>query len=210
MALLRTRLADDVAPALPPARSRAALLMALRSAVTATERREAALELASIPETVGELAAALGDEPEAHVRAAIVTALVLVGSDGAAAGFAGFLSSEDVELRNLAIDGLREIGTVTEPHVARLLSSADPDVRIFAINTLEVLPCGHLHGHLRRVLEEDTEVNVGLAVVEVLSQVGGPDDVPALRAFAARFADHPFVSFSVDLVCKRAMSGGGE
>ena len=51
------------------------------------------------------------------------------------------------------------------------------------------------------------DLNVGLATVEALALLGGPEDAPALRAFAARFPTHGFVGFAVDLACARVGAG---
>lgn len=44
--------------------------------------------------------------------------------------------------------------------------------------------------------------------IEALREIGGFEDLEALRIFAARFTDHFFVAFPVDLVCRRMASGG--
>jgi hypothetical protein len=89
------------------------------------------------------------------------------------------------------------------------VTSPYPDVRIFAVNVLEAAFYRRTQDRerLHTILLDDPDVNVGLAAVEVLSQLGGPEDVPALRAFAARFPEHPFVDFAVDLVCRQAIPG---
>ncbi len=210
MALLKRRAAGAAAadPADAP-RPLAELLAALRTGGTPTGRREAALELAATPEAVAELAAALGAEDDRSVREAIVAALAAIGTEPAAAGLAGFLRSEDAQLRNAAIGALQEMGTAAAAHVERLLGSPDPDARIFAVNVLEALRHPRARDWLLSALERDPEVNVGLAAVEALAQSGGPEDAAALRAFAARFPNEPVVGFAVDLACRRVAAGGG-
>ncbi|TCZ64996.1 HEAT repeat domain-containing protein [Roseicella aquatilis] len=212
MALLRRRasapamVADEPVERAP--RAPEALLATLRSGATRAERREAALDLTAMPETAGALAAALDEEDDPSVRDAIVTALIAIGTGTAAAGLAGLLRSKDAALRNAAIEALQQMGEAAGEHVERLLASPDPDLRIFAVNVIEVLRHASAGVWLRQVLEEDPEVNVGLAAVEVLTQLGGPEDVPVLRAFAGRFPNEPFVDFAVDLACRRAIAAG--
>jgi HEAT repeat protein len=210
MGLLKTAPKGD-APAAPVAAPRpAALLLAmLHAGATVAERREAALELAAVPEAARDLVVALGEEMDHPVREAIVTSLIVIATEEAAAGLANFLNSDDAHLRNLAIEALREIGPAAGSQIERLLASPYPDVRIFAVNVLDAFFYRRERDRerLHTLLQQDPDVNVGLAAVEALSQVGGPEDVPALRAFAARFPEHAFVAFAVDLVCRRAMPG---
>ncbi len=216
MALLRRSAAPsdlEFAPPPPaaepePPRSPPDLLRALARSPLASDRRAAARDLGLSPESAGDLAAALGLEPDASVREAIVTSLVAIGSEEAAAGLSVHLASEDTGLRNAAIEALQQMGSTAAAQVGGLLGDPDADVRIFAVNALERLDDRLACAWLRDVLERDTEVNVGLAAVEALSRLGGPEDVPALRAFAARFADEPFAAFAVDLACRR-MAGAG-
>jgi len=200
--------------AAPPAdeRSPETLVAALRTAPSETARRSAALELGAMPDPASGVAAmalgeCLGRETSPRVREAIVTALVGIGTEAAAAALAVHLHGEDAALRNDAIEGLRQIGAAAAPHVEQLLGSPDPDVRIFAINVLEAIRHASAAVWLRRVLAHDTEMNVGLAAVEAMAQVGGPEDVPCLRAFAARFADEPFVAFAVNEACRLVGAG---
>jgi HEAT repeat protein len=199
--------ATPEAPAAPP-RAREGLLAALRTGATEMERREAALDLASMPEAADALGAALAAEPAARVREAIITALLGIGTPAAAAVLAGVLGSEDTALRNDAIEALRELGPAAIAPIERLLESPVADIRMFAVSVLNGL--GHTQASrlLQRVLECDPEINVGLAAVEVLVEVGGPESLPALRAFAARFPDEPFVHMAVDLACRRAATSG--
>jgi HEAT repeat protein len=210
MALLKTSPNGDM-PSAPVAAPRpAALLLAtLHAGATAAERREAALELAAAPDAARDLSAALGQETELSVREAIVTTLVVISTEEAASGLADFLMSDDPHLRNLAIEALREIGPVAGSQIERLLASSYPDVRIFAVNVLDAFFYRRAQDRerLHTLLQRDPDVNVGLAAVEALSQAGGPEDIPALRAFAARFPEHPFVGFAVDMVCLRVMPG---
>jgi len=199
--------ATPEAPA-APVRGKDNLLAALRTGATEVERREAALDLAAMPETADALGAALAAEPAARVREAIITALLGIGTPAAAAVLAGVLGSEDTALRNDAIEALRELGPAAMAPTERLLDSPVADIRMFAVSVLSGLRHPQAAILLRRVLERDPEINVGLAAVEVLVEVGGPESLPALRAFAARFPDEPFVRMAVDLACRRAAASG--
>lgn len=215
MALLKHRSTGDANPpahplahplAAPPPLPAADLLLALRSAPTEAARREAALDLAAVPEApevIRALGAALGTEPAPRVRQAIVSALAGIGTDAAAAVLADLLGSEDTALRNDAIEALRQFGPAAGPSIERLLASPVPDVRIFAVSVLEGLRHPSVPMWLYAVLDQESEVNVGLAAVEALAQVGDACATAPLRAFAQRFPAEPFVAMAVDLACRR-------
>jgi HEAT repeat protein len=208
MALLKRRAAEATVEVVA-APTNQALIASLRAGATPAERRLAALDLATEPEAAPELAAALGGEPDWHVQEAIITALTSIGTDQAAQGLADFVTSENAALRNAAIDGLRQIGAPARSQVERLMGSPDPDARIFAIGILEASSDDDARKLMHTALEHDPEVNVGLAAVEALSHMGGPNDIMALRAFAARFPGEPFVTFAVGMTCRRIARGPG-
>jgi HEAT repeat protein len=190
-------------------RTQTDLLIALSSGASEANRRDAALDLAQEmtngADVVPALGAALRTETAPRVREAIVTALVGIRTDAAAGVLADFLGSEDVALRNAAVEGLQLIGKAAAAQLKPRLASPDPDVRVLAITALEALKHDDAPGWLRDVLIHDPEVTVGLAAVQALARIGGPDDAPALHAFAARFPGEPFVEFVVDLACRNVI-----
>lgn len=179
------------------------LLTTLRTGATAAARRAAALDLAGSPDSAEALAGALGQEPASVVREAIVTALVEIGTVAAAHSLAQYFRGEDVELRNAAVEALRQIGDASALAMKERLESPDPDERIFAIGVLEGLRHTDTAAWLRHVLLHDPDMKVGLAAVEALVQAGEAEDAAALRGFATRFPDEPFVAFAVRLACER-------
>jgi HEAT repeat protein len=148
----------------------------------------------------GALLGRLAAEPAPEVRAAIVTALIAIGTAEVAAGLVALLGSEDAALRNHAVEALQRLGPVAAGPVLALLDHADPDRRIVAVKVLEAHGDDDILARLRGMLARDGDLNVCLAVVEALGLFGRPEDVPALHAFASRFAEEPAVRFAVDLV----------
>lgn len=210
MALLKRHAPSRPAAApLGPQPSVEVLGATLAGGTLVAARRAAARELTSVAGAEAPLAAALQAEPDASVRAAIVTALVGTGTAAAAAALAVPLSSEDAELRSAAIEALQQLGDVAVPEIVRLLDAADPDLRIFAVNVLEGIRPPVALPLLAHVLAHDPDMNVGLAAVELLAQFGGPEDAGLLHDFAARFPAEPFVAFAVDFACRRVSGGTG-
>jgi HEAT repeat protein len=193
-------------PSIDAPQSREALLASLHQDKDEATRRAAAGELAGMHATE-ELIVALQRDDSDAVRQAILTGLITIGDEQAAAGLAACLRSEDVALRNGAIEALQQMGQAAGAHVESLLASDDADVRLFAINVLEALRHQNTRIWLHQVLARDTEVNVGLGAVEALAQFGGPEDVAALRDFAQRFPNEPFVEFAVNMASRRLAAG---
>ncbi|WP_302172951.1 HEAT repeat domain-containing protein [uncultured Hydrogenophaga sp.] len=203
MGLKRTGPAPDATA--PPQRPMQAVRQpAELGAGTAAERREAARELSRRPDTSDAIGAQLLTEPDASVREALFTGLRHQASAGAAAALIGLLSSEDAGLRNGAIEALSAMPEAVAPRMKALLRDTDPDVRIFAVNLLVELQHPDLVVWLVDALAQETQVNVVAAAIDVLAEVGGPEQHPLLRGLAARFPDDPFIGFAVDMALSRS------
>jgi HEAT repeat protein len=164
---------------------------------SADQRRAAALASAGDPVATPALLATLVSEPAREVRVAIVTALIAIGTEEAAAGLVGLLRADDIGLRNDALEALRRIGTAAAAPLRAALADPDPDRRLFAIQALGPRQAGWARDRLRALLAVETEVNVGLAAVNAMAEFGNSDDLHALHDFAARFPAEPMVGFAV-------------
>jgi HEAT repeat protein len=169
----------------------------------AEQRRWAARDLMGFPQAAGFLGARLLDEPATDVREAILTTLKAIASDEAASALLPLLRSEDAMLRNGAIEALTGMPAQVAPRMSALLHDEDPDVRIFTLNLLGDLQHPDIPRWLRDVLANDNEVNVVAAAIEVMSEVGSPEDLPALNAAKRRFAADPFIGFAADMAAQR-------
>ena len=183
------------------------LAATMRTGDTQAARRSAVQDLASYPGVESELAEALRNENDFVVQAAILAALVSIGTKAAAAAIAEAVCTQDAALRNAATEALGGFGTKALPQIECLLASPHPEQRIVAVGLLEA--CGDIEARtmLHKVLASDPDVNVGLGAVEALSLLGDPADEAALRGFALRFAGNAFVAFAVQLACQRSAAG---
>ena len=197
---------DQPVPDMAPL-SRGALVTAMRSDAAPASRREAVQDLAACFAADHELAAWLPHERDPGVLAAILAALVLIGTDDAAAALADVVCTDDTQRRNAANDALRGFGPLALPHIEHLLASPHPERRIMAVGLLETQEDQPARALLHGTLAGDPEVNVGLAAVEVLSLIGEACDETALRGFEARFAGDAFVGFAVQVACRRLSQG---
>lgn len=162
----------------------------------AATRRAAALRMTA-PEDAPALLAALAGEPVRAVRDAIFTSLIVIRSAASAEGLAALLGSEKAALRSDAVEALRCMGEVAAGPLGTALRHPDSDVRLFAVSALQQPRAPWALAHLRAVLAAEAEVNIGLAAVEALAEIGGPEDSAALAAFADRFPGEPMVAFAV-------------
>jgi len=167
------------------------------------ERRWAARDLADYPEAVEVLLAALPNEPEHPVREAIFDSLQQIGGEAVVSGLIPMLRAEDAELRNSAIEVLQSMPEGVARHIIELLNDRESDVRIFAIDILQVLAHPQTPEWLLSVLKDETHINVIAAAVDRMSEVGTPEMVPELEAIKKRFPDEPYLSFAVDTAIRR-------
>jgi HEAT repeat protein len=175
---------------------------ALRSG-TSDERWAAARVLSGQPQAVGSLAAALEAESDPRVREALLTGLARIGSPESAEPILPLVRSDDAGLRAAALDALRLMPLALETHLAVLLRDPDPDVRVLACDLARALPAQTATALLCDLLAREPLTNACAAAVDVLAECGGPECLPALEACAARFAEEPFLVFSLKVAQER-------
>jgi HEAT repeat protein len=166
-------------------------------------RRWAVRDLAGCPDSSAALVDRLQHEQESSVREIILTTLTQLGDEQAVTGLAQFLRSEDVALRNEAIEAMKLLPDEVAPIMGKLLKDPDPDVRIFAVNVLESLRHRQVEEWLTEVIREDPHVNVCATAVDLLGEVGSSYSRGALEQLKVRFPDEPYISFAADLALKR-------
>jgi HEAT repeat protein len=185
-----------------PADTLATQLAALASG-DPQQRWSAARALGSRPDAVPALAAALGREQQPRVREAIMTALMRIGDEASVMTLLPYLRSPDAAQRAAAIEALQAMPDATAPFMATLLRDDDSDVRLLATELARNMPAADATRLLCDLLRDEAHPNVCGAAIEVLSEVGTPDAIPALKACAARFATTPFLPFAVSVAIAR-------
>lgn len=178
-------------------------LVAQLNAPDPAVRRWAARDLATHPEAVAALIAHLSGESDVSVRKVMFTTLVRLNDPAAVVGMAALLRSEDIALRNEAVEALREFPDGMAGIIRELLSDNDPDVRIFGVNILESLRHPHVEKWLLELLARDPHVNVCAAAVDVLAEVGTELCRPPLHDLKKRFPKVPYLRFAIDVVLQR-------
>lgn len=198
MPLIKHIAADSVPPAAGPHYD-TALLDAPEPAV----RRAAAQALGDCPEAVPALLRALEQEVEQPVRSAVLAALGRTGNEEAAAGLAACLRSEDVWLRNAALEVLRGLPAQVATVIAHLLVDWDRDVRILAVGILDTLRHECVEEWLLQLIEADPDVNVCGAALDVLAEVGTETARAPVERLVERFRGEPYIAFAGERVLGR-------
>ena len=173
---------------------------------SSTARRWAARDLAYCPDSSAALVGQLQHEHDSSVREIILTTLTQLGDELAVASLMNYLRSEDVALRNEAIEAMKLLPDEVAPMMSQLLKDPDPDVRIFAVNVLESLRHQQVEAWLKEVIEQDAHVNVCATAVDLLGEVGTTYSQAALENLKIRFPEEPYISFAADLALKRICS----
>lgn len=168
----------------------------------AATRRRAAQSLRDTPEHIGLLCEKLGEEPDASVRAAILTSLVRMKSPAVAAGLVGHLRSENAALRSEVMEALQDMPDAVQPVLERLLGDPDNDVRIFVANILSGLAHPRAPKLLARLIARDPHVNVCMAALDGLMEIGDSSMAAAIADLPRRFPE-PFVAFAATAALNR-------
>jgi HEAT repeat protein len=187
------------APASPPTHGPSAA--ALREGTT-DERWAAARNLAT-PPGVAALAEALRTETEPRVREAILTSLARIATPEAAQAVIPHIRSDDAVLRTAALDALCAMPAAVSASLPTLLADPDGDVRLLACELVRAEAGAGATRLLCDLLDRETEPNVCGAAVEVLAEIGSSDAAPVLARCAVRFADQPFLAFSIRVALER-------
>jgi HEAT repeat protein len=132
--------------------------------------------------------------------------LVEIGGLAVAALVAEHLRSGDAGLRGGAVEALKQLGADAIPVLDALLSDPDPDVRLLVVEVTRAWPSALAVPRLRRVFESDRHVNVCGAAVDVATELGTIDLLPALRELKQRYSDELFLAFAVDTACSRILA----
>ncbi len=170
-------------------------------------RRWAARDLMQYPTATAALVEQLDCEQDPSVSEVILTTLTHLGDDIAVSGLINCLRSENVWLRNQAIEALKQLPNAIAPLMERLLNDPESDVRIFAVNVLESLRHPQVEDWLIKVIALDGHINVCATAVDLLGEVGSIRACTALHELKARFPDEPFIQFATDLALKRIGTG---
>lgn len=170
-------------------------------------RRWAARDLARYAEAALLLVERLDLESDPATREAVLMSLTEIGSAAAVQGLVNCLRSEDAALRSEAIEAMKHLPDAVASIMSGLLTEADADVRIFAVNVLESLRHPNVEKWLIEVISADAHINVCATAVDLLGEVGSAAALAPLEALKQRFPDEPYIAFAADLALRRIREG---
>jgi HEAT repeat protein len=175
----------------------------------AESRWMAARALAGHADSVPALAAALGRETTPRVREAIMTALIGIGNTASVSAILPYLRSQDAGVRAAAIEALQALPAAIAPFIALLFNDGDSDVRLLATELVRNMKASEATRLLCDLIEREQHPNVCASAIDVLTEVGTPEALPALEKCAVRFAATPFLPFAISVAIAR-ISGAGK
>jgi len=180
---------------------------------TIDERWAAARRLAGRADAAARLGQALAAETSDQVREAMFTSLVQTGGRAGVEAVLPHLKADDAALRTGALDALKAMPDAARDHLPALLADPDADVRILACELARAVPGAQAAGLLAGLIAAEPDVNVCAAAIDVLAEIGTPDQGAALATCLARFSGQPFLAFAVKVALRRigvqAPSGHG-
>ena len=172
-------------------------------------RWAAARALAGHAEAVPALSAALAREMVPRVREAIMTALTRTGDAASVEAILPYLRSQDAGLRAAAIEALQALPSAIAPFMAPLFGDPDSDVRLLATELARNMKASDATRLLCGLIEREQHPNVCAAAIDVLTEVGTPEALPALEKCAVRFATTPFLPFAISMAIARISGAEG-
>lgn len=175
----------------------------------AESRWAAARAFAGQADAVPALSAALARETVPRVREAIMTALMRTGDAASVEAILPYLRSQDAGLRAAAIEALQSLPAAIGPFMAPLLSDPDSDVRLLATELARNMKAPDATRLLCGLIEREQHPNVCAAAIDVLTEVGTPEALPALEKCAVRFATTPFLPFAISMAIARISGAEG-
>jgi HEAT repeat protein len=179
-----------------------AAIATLRAGST-QERWAAARSLAALHGAAPALGQALANEPDQRVREAIFTSLVRINTTDSVDAVLPYLRLDDANLRNGALDALKAMSGTVQPRLELLLHDADADVRVLACDLAREAPSAEATRLLSAVLDADPVMNVCIAAVETLAEVGSSDALASLARCVERFPDQAFLGFAAKAASER-------
>ena len=165
-------------------------------------RLQAAHKLAAYPDTVAALTERLPHEDSIAVRTAILTSLLRINTTEAVESLLPLLAIDDASLRNDIISALQQMQLVSLPHVKKLLSHENPDMRIYGIYILSAIEHPSVCESLLKIIESESHINVWGAALDALAECGTRDMIPTIESSLQRF-DNEYGQFAVKFAIKR-------
>ncbi len=124
-----------------------------------------------------EILITLLSSPSKAVQEAAVETLIALRGEDVVKKLVYFLSIEEANLRNLAIEVLNKIGSDAPQHLYDILEQDDDDAKIFALDILGVLEYEQAMPSMAKALESNN-VNVRNACMMAMARIASEEAIP--------------------------------
>lgn len=119
-----------------------------------------------------------------------------------------FLESESPFIRNQAIELLQNAPDLLAPYMSDLINNHNPDVRIFAVDILGLLPHQNVPEWIKQILRKEDHVNVIGAAIDRITQLADPSLLDDVKKTKQRFASVAYIQFACNVAINRLSSEG--
>lgn len=144
--------------------------------------------------------ARLPAENDPTVIEALFSALEHNMTDADASQLIGMLKSEQVQLRNGAIELMQQNPDLFAHNVHKLMQDDDPDTRIFCVDIIGAVAHPDALNWLHRIALNDDNENVVGTALDKLAEVSDSSTYDILQTVESRFPDHAYISFVISLI----------
>ena len=176
---------------------------------TPEERWTAARALGAEPQAAAALGELLQLQSDSRLREVIFTSLAKLNSPASFDAALWHLRGDDAQLRTGALDAMQLMPKMIHQRLPDLLRDHDPDVRILACELARHMAAADAANLLAEILVTDPEKNVCAAAIDVLADIGGEAELPAMEACGRRFAEEFFLHFSIKAASGNIRSRAG-
>ncbi|GMM71113.1 HEAT repeat domain-containing protein [Alteromonas gracilis] len=144
--------------------------------------------------------ARLPAENDPTVIEALFSALEHNMTDADASQLIGMLKSEQVQLRNGAIEIMQQNPDLFAHNVHKLMQDDDPDTRIFCVDIIGAVAHPDALNWLHHIALNDDNENVVGTALDKLAEVSDSSTHEILQTVESRFPNHAYISFVISLI----------
>lgn len=139
-------------------------------------------------------------ENDPAVIEALFSALEHNMTDADASQLIGMLKSEQVQLRNGAIELMQQNPDLFAHNVHKLMQDDDPDTRIFCVDIIGAVAHPDALNWLHHFALNDDNENVVGTALDKLAEVSDSSTYDILQTVESRFPNHAYISFVISLI----------
>lgn len=110
------------------------------------------------------------------------------------------LKSEQVQLRNGAIELLQQHPLLFAANVNRLMEDDDPDIRIFCVDIIGVVAHKEARNWLHHIVLNESNENVVGTALDKLAEIADESTLGVLDKVQSRFQNHAYIGFVISLI----------